>query len=131
MRFAHARGSSIGKVTAPDMIRVEAVYALPEYQYEVQLELEDDACVADALAALAACEGFADLDLTSAPVGIYGREVSRERRLEAGDRLEIYRPLEMDPMTARRQRAQRQARRQARSNLRSPQPAVGLEPRRR
>ncbi len=92
------------------MVRVEAVYALPEYQYEEQLELVEGACVADALTALASCEGFADLDLTSVPVGIYGQEVPRERRLEAGDRLEIYRPLQLDPMTARRQRAQRQAR---------------------
>ena len=96
------------------MICVEAVYALPEYQYEERLELADGACVADALAALAGCEGFADLDLASAPIGIYGREVSRERLLEAGDRLEIYRPLVVDPMTSRRQRAQRQLRRPAR-----------------
>ena len=113
------------------MVCVEAVYALPEHQYEVQLELDDDARVVDALAALAALEGFADLDLAAVAVGIYGREVSREQRLETGDRLEIYRPLEMDPMSARRQRAQRQARRQARSSLRSPQPTVRLDSRRR
>lgn len=110
MRFACVRGSSIRPVAVVDMVHVEAVYALPEYQYEEQLELVDGACVADALAALAGCEGFADLDLTSVPVGIYGQEVLRERVLEAGDRLEIYRPLEVDPMTARRQRALRQSR---------------------
>ena len=92
------------------MICIDAVYALPQYQYQVQLELLDGACVNDALAALATHEGFADLDLAAVPVGIYGREVSRERCLEAGDRLEVYRPLEVDPMTARRQRAQRQTR---------------------
>ena len=93
------------------MVSIEAVYALPEHQYEVQLELDDGARVVDALAALATREGFADLDLASVAVGIYGREVPREQRLVAGDRLEIYRPLKMDPMSARRQRAQRQARR--------------------
>ncbi len=110
MRSVSVRENSITPVGRPEVVLIEAVYALPGCQYEVQLELADGACVADALAALATCEGFAELDLVSVPVGIYGREVARARRLEAGDRLEIYRPLQLDPMTARRQRALRQSR---------------------
>jgi putative ubiquitin-RnfH superfamily antitoxin RatB of RatAB toxin-antitoxin module len=91
------------------VIRIEAVYALPEYQYEVTLELEQRARVADALQVLAGHEGFADLDLETMPVGIYGETVSRTRLLEDGDRLELYRSLQVDPMTARRQRAEQQA----------------------
>ena len=38
-------------------------------------------------------------------VGIFSRQVSLETVLKPGDRLEIYRPLIIDPMEKRRQRA--------------------------
>lgn len=91
------------------MIRVEAVYALAEYQYQERLELAEGARVRDALEALADRAGFAELDLESVPLGIFGEPVSRERVLADGDRLEIYRALRIDPMAARRRRADRQA----------------------
>ena len=44
-------------------------------------------------------------------VGIHGRLVSRDQLLEAGDRVELYRPLLVDPKHARRQRAAARGRR--------------------
>lgn len=38
-------------------------------------------------------------------VGIYSRKVSMEQTVREGDRIEIYRPLLLDPMAARRRRA--------------------------
>jgi hypothetical protein len=38
-------------------------------------------------------------------VGIWGRRVTREQRLNCGDRVEVYRELVRDPMEARRLRA--------------------------
>jgi putative ubiquitin-RnfH superfamily antitoxin RatB of RatAB toxin-antitoxin module len=38
-------------------------------------------------------------------LGIFARRVSPDQVLRSGDRVEIYRPLLLDPMTARRQRA--------------------------
>lgn len=39
------------------------------------------------------------------PVGIFSRQVTLETLLTAGDRLELYRPLTMDPKEKRRLRA--------------------------
>ena len=78
-------------------MRIDAVSALPEHQYEVTLELMDGPRAADALAVLAGHDGFADLDLDTVPIGIFGEPVGRDRVLEDGDRLECYRPLKVDP----------------------------------
>lgn len=40
-------------------------------------------------------------------LGIYGKVVPENRRLADGDRLELYRPLALDPKEARRRRAKR------------------------
>jgi hypothetical protein len=88
-----------------DSIGVEVVYALPERQWSATLELPAGASIADALAAVATMSGFRALDLASVSVGIWGRVVTdRSRPLTDGDRLEIYRPLLVEPMLARRQR---------------------------
>jgi len=87
-------------------IHVEVVYALARAQRLVELVLSDGATVADALARVAESAELADLELNHAAVGIYGRLIKdRAQRLNEGDRIEIYRPLSVDPMTARRLRA--------------------------
>jgi hypothetical protein len=89
-------------------IHVEVVYALAQEQRLVELVLSDGATVTDALSRIAESAEFADLELNDAAVGIYGRVIKdRAQRLNEGDRLEIYRPLSVDPMTARRLRASR------------------------
>jgi putative ubiquitin-RnfH superfamily antitoxin RatB of RatAB toxin-antitoxin module len=91
-------------------MRVEVAYALPDAQYVIELTLADGATVADALSRVKAAPGFVDLDLDQMRVGIFGSVVAdRTQRLEEGDRLEVYRPLTVDPMTARRLRANRKA----------------------
>lgn len=89
-------------------IHVEVVYALAQAQRLVKLVLREGATVADALAHVAESAEFADLELSDAALGIYGRLIKdRAQRLNEGDRIEIYRPLNVDPMTARRHRASR------------------------
>jgi hypothetical protein len=91
-------------------MRVEVVYALPDAQYVIELTLADGATVADALSRVKNAPGFVGLDLEQMRVGIYGSVVAdATQRLEEGDRLEVYRPLTVDPMTARRLRANRKA----------------------
>ncbi len=87
-------------------INITVAYALPDVQYDEPLELESGATVADALAAIAQQPPFNELDLSEAPVGVFNRLVKdRSQALHDGDRVEIYRQLELDPMTARQQRA--------------------------
>lgn len=88
-----------------DSVHIEIVYALTERQWSVEADLHRGATVADALAHVERSEGFAVLDLAHVPVGVWGRVVEdRSTVLCDGDRLEIYRPLPMDPMQARRER---------------------------
>ncbi|MGD8416094.1 MAG: RnfH family protein [Pseudomonadales bacterium] len=86
-------------------MHVEVVYALPEHQHRLHLELDAGATVADALRAVQRIPPFDALALEDVPVGIFGRLVSRQQVLGAGDRVEIYRPLKVDPKEARRRRA--------------------------
>ena len=47
-----------------------------------------------------------EIDLSQQPVGIWSRLVPLQQELCAGDRIEIYRPLTVDPATTLRQREQ-------------------------
>lgn len=91
-------------------LEVEVVYALPRRAYRLTLALPAGATVADALAAAARQAPFDALDLDRASVGVFGDRVERSRPLRGGDRLEIYRPLAIDPREARRRRLRDPAR---------------------
>ncbi len=87
-------------------MRVDVIYALPDRQAQVNVDLERGATVADALAAVAGREPFSELDLAAVPVGVFGEPVGRDAKLSEGDRVEIYRGLVIDPKEARRRRAE-------------------------
>lgn len=89
---------------AATVVHVEVVYALPEKAHTANLTVAPGATVAQALALLAAREPFASLDLQQQAVGIFGERVESSRVLADGDRIELYRPLQIDPREARRQR---------------------------
>ena len=88
-----------------DPIRIEVVFALPERQVLVEVSLPSTASVADAIETAGLVRAFPDEDLQALPVGIWGKPVSRAAALQEGDRVEIYRPLVIDPKEARRRRA--------------------------
>ena len=79
-------------------LRVEVVQARPDGAEVVAVRLADGAMVRDALAASG---------LKGNEAGIFGRRVTMDTRLADGDRVEIYRPLQLDPKEARRARARR------------------------
>jgi putative ubiquitin-RnfH superfamily antitoxin RatB of RatAB toxin-antitoxin module len=87
------------------MLRVEVVYALREEQVLVALELPEGATVRQAVEKSWLLRRFPDIDPVRARVGIFGRVTADDARLEDGDRVEIYRPLAVDPKDARRDRA--------------------------
>lgn len=86
-------------------MRVEVVYALPHDQRLVAVDLEPGATVADAVAASGLADVFPEIDARAGPFGVFGEHCAADRVLEAGDRVEIYRPLAVDPREARRLRA--------------------------
>jgi putative ubiquitin-RnfH superfamily antitoxin RatB of RatAB toxin-antitoxin module len=88
-------------------MKVVVAYALSAHQVlEVGLELPMGATVAQALAASGIMERYPEAK--SAPLGIWGRKATAERTLRAGDRVEVYRPLRVDPKVARRERFAKQ-----------------------
>ncbi len=90
------------------MTRVEVAYAEPHRTIIKDYSLPPGARVADALAQAAADPDFTGIDVLNSPIGIFGRLTPADERLQDGDRVEIYRPLERDPKTARRARARRE-----------------------
>ena len=93
------------------MIVVEVVYALPEKQKLLRMQVPKGTTLREAAERSGMQAHFPGLDLATCPLGIFGKAVSKpqERVLEEGERVEIYRPLLADPKEVRKQRAARGA----------------------
>ena len=92
---------------ASDPFTVEVVYCLPEKQTCVVLQVAEGCSAGAAVKHSALLEKF-ELKLDgkqSAPIGIFGKQVTPDTLLKPGDRVEIYRPLLLSPTEARRLRA--------------------------
>lgn len=85
-------------------MRIEVVYARADGAIQRTYDLPAAATVGDALRAAGADPAFAGINLESSPTGVFGTPARREQPLHPGDRLEIYRPLALDPRAARRAR---------------------------
>ena len=73
--------------------------------FEMTLALPAPATALDAIRASGLFERHPELGLGEPLIGIWGRACAPETVLADGDRVEIYRPLTMDPNEARRLRA--------------------------
>lgn len=92
-------------------LRVEVAYARPERQEIIDLQVPAGTTVAGAIEASGIRRRFPEIDLSVQSVGIFGCKVELSTPLQDQDRVEIYRPLQADPKTQRRERARRQRRR--------------------
>jgi len=104
MRLSVARKSFMAE---EDCITVEVAYALPDRQTVIAVMMPADACIADAITRSGIFAIHPEIDLQSAAVGIYGRRVPLSARPVAGDRIEIYRPLPVDPKQSRLKRVRK------------------------
>ena len=86
-------------------MRIEVVYALPQRQERVLLDLEPGSTVLDAIQASGLLQRSPEIKLGR--TGVWGQPVSPDARLRDLDRVEIYRPLTADPKEIRRKRAAR------------------------
>lgn len=86
-------------------VKVELVFALPSRQFLNKTTLPSGSTVKDLVASSGVEREFPGHDFSRAPLGIWGRRVSAEHKLQDGDRVEIYRPLAIDPREARRELA--------------------------
>ncbi|MCE9661166.1 MAG: RnfH family protein, partial [Burkholderiales bacterium] len=87
-------------------MRIEVVCATPARQDIVEVLLDEGAAAIDALRASGLAGSHPEIG-TDAPLGIFGKRVKPDTRLQDGDRVEVYRPLQLDPKEARRAKAAR------------------------
>ena len=81
---------------------VEIVYALPNQQTLLQLTLDEECSIEEAVQRSGILSIHPEISLVDYRVGIYGQPVALIHRVKDGDRVEIYRPLAADPREARR-----------------------------
>lgn len=88
-------------------MQVEVVYCPgPRRCERIALRLPDGACLGDALAASGLCARHG-LQAGALLTGVWGRKQPLQAPLRDRDRVEIYRPLQVDPKEARRLRYKR------------------------
>lgn len=87
------------------LIKVEVAYAKPEQQVIVSVEVADGATAEQAIRASGILKRFPEIDLEQSKIGVFSKACKLDHPLAVGDRVEIYRPLLIDPKEHRRQRA--------------------------
>jgi putative ubiquitin-RnfH superfamily antitoxin RatB of RatAB toxin-antitoxin module len=100
--------------SAVQLIRVEVAYALAERQRIVVLEVVTGCTAYEAVLKSGIVREFPQIDPEQADMGIFSHNLDgkslplpKDYQLKAGDRVEIYRPLQLDPKQARLLRAAR------------------------
>lgn len=80
---------------------------------EFTLRLPDSTTALDAIEASGLLKTFQTLEVQTISIGVWGRKVKLSQVLTENDRIEIYRPLTVDPKVARRERFAKQGARTA------------------
>ena len=89
-------------------IAIEVAYALPDKQRIIKLDVPEGTTVMQAVIMSRMDSIFEDLTLSDdLKLGVWGKAVTTDRALAAGERVEIYRNLLADPKEVRRARAAR------------------------
>lgn len=90
-----------------EWITVEVAYARPDRQEIVPLEVPEGTTAWEAVQQSGIVDFFPEIDLETQEMGIFSKVLREPRHhvLKEGDRVEIYRPLKIDPKQARANRA--------------------------
>ena len=86
-------------------IEIEVIYALSDNQIIRQLSLPVGTTAQQAVELSGIIGIFPEIDLSKNKLGIFGKLVAAGTILHNRDRVEIYRPLIVDPKERRRRRA--------------------------
>jgi putative ubiquitin-RnfH superfamily antitoxin RatB of RatAB toxin-antitoxin module len=95
-------------------IPVEVAFANPDRQLVIELDVAEGTTALEAVSQSGICESFPEINLATDPMGIFaclldGKDypLANEYVLQKMDRVEIYRPLQIDPKQARAARAKK------------------------
>lgn len=93
------------------MIDVEVAFARPDRQEIIRLQVEEGTTALEAVRASGIDALFPEIDPEKDDMGIFGKVIKNPsaHELRQGDRVEIYRPLKIDPKQARLNRAKKKA----------------------
>jgi putative ubiquitin-RnfH superfamily antitoxin RatB of RatAB toxin-antitoxin module len=104
-------------------VEVEVAYAKADVQAVLPVTLPAGATVRALIEASGILDVFPEISLETQRVGVFGTLVDLDFQPASGERVEIYRPLVIDPKERRRERAQEtreaQLSQRARSNAKS------------
>lgn len=110
---------------APATIDVELVYSPgPRQVVRIALRVAAGSTVA---AALGQAAHQVPAEASSWTLALWGRRAAGDEPLEAGDRIELLRPLRLDPMQARRLRQQRQLEAEASGRRPGTRPRIRID----
>lgn len=88
-------------------LSIEVCYALANEQTLIALELPEGATVQQALDASGILQRYPQIDLGTQKVGVFGKLKPLDAVLADHDRVEIYRPLLVDPKLSRQRRVEK------------------------
>ena len=89
----------------PSAIQVQVCYALPDKVYLQDVTIPATSAIQVAIQASGVLQQYPEIELATARLGIFGKLKTLDSLLQHGDRVEIYRPLQAEPMESRRRRA--------------------------
>jgi putative ubiquitin-RnfH superfamily antitoxin RatB of RatAB toxin-antitoxin module len=87
-------------------MQIGVAYSEPVQQVWLRIEVPEDCTVQDAIERSGILETFPNIDLSIQKVGIFGKLTKPNATLRAGDRVEIYREIIVDPKTVPRRRVE-------------------------
>lgn len=90
-----------------EKIFIEVTYALPEEQVLISLDVDLGTTAEQAVKLSGVLEKFPEIDLNKNKLGVFGKTTKADQVLRDKDRVEIYRPLIVDPKESRRKRAEK------------------------
>ena len=89
-----------------ERINVEVVYALPQEQTLLSLQVPQGSTLGEAVRLSGILDKYPEIDLAKNKLGIFGKLSKEDTPLRDMDRIEINRPLIADPKEVRRKRAE-------------------------
>jgi putative ubiquitin-RnfH superfamily antitoxin RatB of RatAB toxin-antitoxin module len=92
-------------------LEIEVIYATGAEQALCRLRVPAGTSLAEAVRLSGLSQRYPQIELQALEIGVFGRLRDPAEPVAAGDRVEIYRPLQADPKDARRRRVAAQARR--------------------
>jgi putative ubiquitin-RnfH superfamily antitoxin RatB of RatAB toxin-antitoxin module len=101
--------AAIADAGSAGKIGVQVCYATPTLELLLELQVATGTTLEQAIAQSGLLQQVPQIDLATAPVGIYAKKKPLDTVLRAHDRIEVYRPLIADPKEARRRRASRKS----------------------